>query len=493
MVRAGVFIGVDQTGHLQKLNDAAAGAKRMHEWALSQGMIDRTHAKLVTDENNQKVKPELIYDAIKEIIDGPGVDQLIIYFAGHGVNINRNEQWLLTEAPVKANAAVNVTGSVELARYSGIQHVVIISDACRVAPEGIQAQNVRGDDIFPNDNIGGKAKPVDQFFACLLGKTSAELMDPTLAAKNYTALYTTALLDALTGAQADVLEQSGIPADNSLYVRPVKLESYLESEVPLRVKAMGLQNKVNQDPDAILIADVNPPTRWISRIDPVAFSDRSIVGGLPPLVSPSGPTKLQGTMRSLMRLVTKSVIHGHERQVSFDGMIEHLLIPSAADSKKFAETAKRMTEPFGPDHFETQCGIKVRGERIVDFFVNAAQGELLGNTGNILRLDNVRMPVSVLLQFEGNRGTVIPAIPGFLAALTFDDRELVDVAYEPSANSWRWNLYMQRAEEVRNLRAVASSSSQYGRFRLDQEDAINIARRMQYAKGVDPTLSIYAA
>ena len=52
---------------------------------------------------------------------------------------------------------------------------------------------------------------------------------------------------------------------------------------------------------------------------------------------------------------------------------------------------------------------------------------------------------------------------------------------------------MQRAEEVRNLRAVASSSSQYGRFRLDQEDAINIARRMQYAKGVDPTLSIYAA
>lgn len=40
MVRAGVFIGVDKTGNLQRLSDAATGAKRMHEWALAQGMPD---------------------------------------------------------------------------------------------------------------------------------------------------------------------------------------------------------------------------------------------------------------------------------------------------------------------------------------------------------------------------------------------------------------------------------------------------------------------
>ncbi len=35
MVRSGVFVGVNKTGNLQKLNDAAAGAQRMHAWALS--------------------------------------------------------------------------------------------------------------------------------------------------------------------------------------------------------------------------------------------------------------------------------------------------------------------------------------------------------------------------------------------------------------------------------------------------------------------------
>jgi hypothetical protein len=41
-----------------------------------------------TDADGKKVDPDLIYDAIKAIIDGPGVGQLIVYFAGHGVNIS---------------------------------------------------------------------------------------------------------------------------------------------------------------------------------------------------------------------------------------------------------------------------------------------------------------------------------------------------------------------------------------------------------------------
>ena len=78
MIRAGVFIGVDKTGGLQRLHDAAAGAERMYRWALGQGMAERTHAKLVTDAEGRRVSPDAIYDAIKEILDGPGVDQLIV-------------------------------------------------------------------------------------------------------------------------------------------------------------------------------------------------------------------------------------------------------------------------------------------------------------------------------------------------------------------------------------------------------------------------------
>ena len=101
MTRAGIFIGVDKTGKLQKLNDAAIGAKKMYNWACSQGV----NAKLITDEGGAKVKPDMILESIQEILNGPGADQLILYFAGHGVNINRGEQWLLTDAPTNPNAA----------------------------------------------------------------------------------------------------------------------------------------------------------------------------------------------------------------------------------------------------------------------------------------------------------------------------------------------------------------------------------------------------
>src|SRR4051794_33660447 len=111
MVRAGVFIGVDRTGNLQPLRDAAAGARRMYLWALSQGMKDGAQAKLITDANNGHVDPDQIYRAVKTIIQGPGVDQLVIYFAGHGVSINRSEQWLLSDAPERTSAAVNLGGS----------------------------------------------------------------------------------------------------------------------------------------------------------------------------------------------------------------------------------------------------------------------------------------------------------------------------------------------------------------------------------------------
>jgi len=118
-------------------------------WAVAQGMNPNEQAILVTDGGGAKVRAEQIQDAIEKVIAGAGVDQLIVYFAGHGINVNRSEHWLLSDAPGRANAAVNVSGSVELARYCGIQHVVMISDVCRVAPEGIQAQRVWGQDIFP--------------------------------------------------------------------------------------------------------------------------------------------------------------------------------------------------------------------------------------------------------------------------------------------------------------------------------------------------------
>src|ERR1039458_6281638 len=482
MTRAGVFIGVNKPGNLQMLRDAAAGAERMHQWAIAQGMLDKTQAKLITDAGGKNVGPDEIFTAINEIINGAGVDQLIIYFAGHGVNINRGEYWLLSDAPTNANAAVNVSGNVELARYCGIKHVVFVSDACRAAPEGLQAQRVRGSDIFPNDAVGDKSRAVDQFFACVLGRTAAELKDPVAAADNFKALYTETLLKALWGQQPDVLEASSDVNDSYRYVRPRGLQAYLEIAVPQRVRQLNLQLKVNQDPDAIITSD----GAWVSRIAPEAGCRLA-----PPSDSP-GSTILPGVPPQNLREAAKELARFTVRGERLDFRRAFGTADLPKVHEQLLESVSLVEAPFGPDHFETGCGIKVRGTRVIRAFASNVTTEILGQ--ELVRVHLQGPPaVSVLVEFEGGLGTVIPVLSGFLAAVTFEDGELVDVAYEPSATSPRGSDYKYNAQRVRRLRAVAAAASQHGRFRLDGENARNLAKDMQRTKGIDPTLSIYAA
>ncbi len=495
MRRAGVFIGVDRTGQLQTLNDAAAGAERMHQWALGQGMSDRTQAILLTDRGGTKVTPDMIFDAIKSVIDGPGVDHLLVYFAGHGVNINRSEHWLLSDAPVRTSAAVNVAGSVDLARYCGIPYVAFISDACRTAPEGIQAQNVRGVDVFPNDGGSDRAQPVDQFFACRLGKTAAEIRDPAEAATGFLALYTTAFLDAVSGQTPSVLEPGATAGDAARYVMPARLRDYLEAEMPRRIVAARLAARVNQSPDAIVLAHAN----WLSRVEHVseaaamprrssrrAAPDAAVPesAGAPPAVTVS-PADATATMRELVRVAVTDSPTALSAAIS-----NAAAVPGIAE---MAAAAATVAETFGPDHHETQCGIKVAGARIAEFVIARGRAEFANAEGNDLRVFPAPIAESALLVFGNGSGTVVPVVPGFLTALTFSADELVDVALEPSSNHPRWHDYQARVGELRALRGFVSAASQLGRFRLEGPEALAIAQRMQWAKGVDPALALYAA
>jgi hypothetical protein len=481
LVRAGIFVGVDKAGDLTPLKDAAAGAKRIYEWALTQGITDPSHAKLLTDGGGRKVTPDLIYDAIAAILNGAGVDQLILYFAGHGVNIARSERWLLSDAPARSNAAVNVSGTVELARYSGIPHVVLISDACRTAAEGIQAQGVTGSEVFPNETRSERAKPVDQFYACLLGRPAAEIKDPKQAAASYSALYTEALLEALQGNPSDLFEADA-PPDTALYLRPRKLEEYLEAELPRRISARNLASQVNQEPDAIITSE----RTWLSRIEAASL----------PKAAPTPRPRLKKLAPEASARATIVAGDSIGKDTGFpwgDLDLGDLYRSRSKDIHSFSRTVVRLRESFGPDHMETQCGIKVRGATIVEAFAARARAQI-GQQRDVVFVDRIAgRAANVLLRFEDGTGTVIPALHEFLTALTFDDGELTDVSYEPSENSWRWNDYQSRASELRALRALAASASQHGRFDLDGDNAATIARRMQVVKGVDPTLAIYAA
>lgn len=492
MIRAGIFVGVDRTGQLPLLHDAAEGARRMRDWAVGSGMVAPEQATLLTDAGGATVTPDQIYAAIAGIVDGPGVDQLLLYFAGHGVNINRSEVWLLSDAPQRTSAAVNVRGSVELARYCGIPHVVMVSDACRVAPEGIQAQNVIGQDVFPNNAASDRSHPVDQLFACRLGRTAAEIRDPGEAAAGYSALYTGELLRALHGEVPGLLEAGADATGAARFLYPRPLAQHLEAAVPRIVGARGLIARVNQVPDAIITSH----DLWLARLPPAAGSD--MPGATTPRrarrkapgIDPQPRTKgLPGGTG--VRAAGQAPRHPPARRVRLPGTVA---APALHHPELRLAALRRISAPFGPQQFPSRCGIKVRGAQVAAAVAGYAQVRRLEGTPAQVEVDAIDGPAaSVLLQFADGSGALVPVLRDHVSALTFVDGELVDMAWEPSANHGRRAGYAPRADELRALRAVAATATRNGRFRLDAAAADQLASAMQYGGLPDPSLALYAA
>lgn len=502
MKRAAILIGIDKTGDLPPLKDAARGALAMKKWADAQGM---NPVHVFTDQK-KNVDVDSIWDAIKTLVNAANLHQLVIYFAGHGINLNRQEYWLLSDAPDDTKAAVNVAGSVALASTCGIPHIVLISDACRTAAEGIRAQSVSGREIFPNRE--DSEKPVDQFFACELGRPSHEIRDPKITISKFKALYTGELLPALLGKRSQIVEWATKGAENTGLIRPRSLRDYMSVAMTKRLDSLGPETGVIQVPTARINSDPNAWISLVSREKPKGLGSHSRgrpkgSGGDPGKGSkePLKPIKLPMTSETISSLILESVLTPRSNpkadfehsQTEFE-VVRTLPIQIVRD---FIGSTELIAKPFGPTHHETQCGFKIRGTRIIEAFsrnANAYVGDYDGLPGAVVRVDPKAWPgESVLLVLEGNTGVLLPAIPGFLAALTIEDGELVDVAYEPSENTPRWYNFTEHAAEIRALRAIASASMTRGVFRLEANDALAIAKRMQYVKDVDPALAVYAA
>src|SRR5688572_29201806 len=211
--RAAVLIGVKQTGGLPTLQAVEQGLELFKAWLEKQpGITDadgNPRVTVLSDASGSAVTADAVQTAIQKYIDDGTIEQLFVYFAGHGANKSYNEYWLLSGAPRNANEAVNVAGSIPLASQCGIPHVVLISDACRTAAASIQAQSVQGSVIFPNDVPSPTPGFVDVFYATLVGKASLEVADSTDAAAKYVAVYTTSLVEGLQGKAELATEQEG--------------------------------------------------------------------------------------------------------------------------------------------------------------------------------------------------------------------------------------------------------------------------------------------
>lgn len=254
--RAVVLIGVQQANKLPQLQAVWEGVAGMKEWALSQGVEWDLIVK-ITDEDGD-VFPRRIKKPIKKLVDRNDLEQIIVYFSGHGVIKGFNEFWMLTDGLEDSNASVNVTLSVELARRLSIPHVVFISDACRTAVDTVQTQRIVGSEIFPIAQAGGgEEKSVDQFYATVLGAPALEIEESDSG--RYQAVYTSAPLEALRGQHAAVLEE-----ENGVgLIRPRPLKKFLSRHLPTRVfQALGAGG-ASQKPDARITSEAEV---WLSAV-----------------------------------------------------------------------------------------------------------------------------------------------------------------------------------------------------------------------------------
>lgn len=475
MNKCAVIIGVDKTGSLQPLQAASTGARDFASWASSQGYEISVHV-----DDKQPVTVQQILVAIRKFINEGTYSLMIIYFAGHGILKSANdEQWLLSDAPDNPNEAINVNACKFLARNTGIEHVVFISDACRSIPSDPLVTQVTGSVIFPNiRNIGSQNRTfLDVLYATAPGSPAFEVQE-NKAVKQYKGIFTKCLLDGLNGHIPSIIKTINDNQGKPLYVIPAfELGEHLRNIVPQVASKVHIT--LAQDPDFEVT----------SRI-PKCLSSFSEV---PSKITSAEPVK-QAPDESIY---IEEQLEKIETSLSSELQARNIELESDLQLIMNAKANER---------FETHTGFSLIGIQESDVQVIFSSMEFDMFTENdILRIriyaDEYSRTFGYSLQFtlllQLKDGTTIPAaiLPDFIGTIIFKDGKVANINYVPSVKNPRFNEAIMRNEKIERRRALIATAARYGKFRLDGDatDIRNAASYLRYEKAFDPTLGLYAA
>ena len=525
--RAAVLIGVRKTGQLHPLQAVDSGINEVEAWLTDQpGFIDSKGSKRVVILTDLKgpVQAKDIRDAIKQFVELATIEQLFVFFAGHGVNIRFSEYWLLSGAPEDPNEAVNLRSSADLARYCGIPHVVFVSDACRTAADSIQAQAVEGTVIFPNPGLETEPGNVDIFYASMVGRPALEIRDADSAAAAFEAVYTKAFVYALSGLEPTVVETAGKPQVG--LVHPWPLKRYLERKVPNLLVERGVGIHISQKPDAIITSE---PQEWLAEVQTVdttiiprdgaellgttaypRLSKRSLrlgTGAMEPDDAESLIDVAQNEIGRVPGFPIRNGINDAPLKVAQRTRGDLLgtrnvksLGASSGESvagKLFRQMYDRIASTPAPHDFKTEWGFEVHGTTIANAYSDGGALQLPQDLAGLQSVSgNCAYPTNVLIVFSDGRGSLLPAIPGLIGVLTYDAHlgELLSVEYEPSGNTLLFRQMGERLQDLRTLRRTIAAAAGLGAFRLSERTDVNaLLDRMKGMKSIDPACAVYLA
>lgn len=434
MERALVLIGVKKTGGLPELPAVGSALLAMRDWAGHQGIPDDL-IKEFSDVGGQPVEPAAVVDAVLQLTDRPTLEQLIIFFCGHGLALNYSEYWLLSGAPKNGNAAINVAKSVELAVSGRVPHVVFVSDACRSAAARMNAQGLTGTVIMPNPDAPGASRAVDVFYACLLGDPAHEVQDPEVAT-TYHAVYTEVFTDGLEGDYPESVDEVNDGDGAFDYVRPGKLKDALPPRLADRLAALDGTFSVNQEPDARISYY---PNGWLSRF-PIAPAGDD--GGEAPLDGDGdGPGKKRG--------------HRRGPKAGADHVLPVIAGATAAE-RLAAEAAQRLLAPIEWDEVPGS-GFLLRGAKTTGYVAGTrARGSGL--------LESSAVPIefgpgehatwTLVAVNDGGVLAVVPVLRDHTSVVTVEDGQVVDI--------WLAARRGNDPPEYLDFRADVAARSRYG-------------------------------
>lgn len=498
--RAAVVIGVDQAGRLQPLRAAASGALEIATWLRSEGFVVDAHI-----DTNGPVTTRLVKDSVKKFVKKGTIEQLVVYFSGHGFLVAFDEFWMLSGAPDDPDEAINLRASEDHARVSSIPNVVFISDACRSTTASIGIQQVTGSTIFPNSrNRPRRRSVIDSFFATLPGAYSLEV-PVDLSVAQYKGIYTTAFLDAFRKPDQTTI----VDVNGEKVVPNRRLKDYLLKAVPRLAQAENIT--LDQRPDSRVESDLPVYIGHARQIGPMSSSE-SPGSATPSATAPSAvapaqpaappPTAAPATIRDVVNTELSNA--GLRSFAPTDASPSASAVTALGDKIGFNAKRDRILNAQAPRQFETHMGFSVNGAMVqAAYATRSTSVEVLqnGNRDNqpaIVRL-NGDQPASLILVFENGTGCVVAALPEYIGTIVADKEGVESVTYTPSENSPRWNDYQSSQDRLRKLRALVATAAQFGVFQIsgDRNDrsrrSAELADSIRILKAVDPTLGLYAA
>ena len=471
-LRAAVVIGVDQASGLPKLAAAAKGARDVADWLQRQ----QFEVKLFED-SQAPVTSAAIFAAVNAFVQRGTLEQLVVYFAGHGfMSGSLSEYWLLSGAPDNPNEAVSLTESAKLAEITGIPNVVFISDACRSLPGSLGAQRITGSVVFPNPNVAPRTlADVDQFLATRIGAAAYEGKPVSETAAAYKGVFTACFLDAFQHPYPEMVYD----LDGKRVIPNRRLRQYLAREVPRRAAELSIQ--IAQHPDSKILSD--EPT-YISQVTarettrPAQPEPNVTDVALTALWGARGPTAERFSSVDLQAAATRTGFSSATLAVGRD-WVRHDSFPGRTGFVVVGMPIRRATA--------------TRAGRLVDVPASAT------NQGSVVVDVRSSRACSVAIQFADGSGTVLAALDGYVGHVLLDRGVVANVSYLPTRESEYYSAFNSERERLAQLHGLVSAAARYGVLRFDgprrdrQRQAAELAGRIRMLKAIDPTLGIYAA